>query len=78
VQRERAGTQGRVAGHGQRDTGGWQSGPGRGRWQRPGCEKERGRVVAGCRHAGPGGTVLGGAVQTGFEPIQKYSMVQMD
>jgi hypothetical protein len=35
----------------------------------PVCEVERERdgVAVGHRHAGPGGTVLGGAVQTGFE-----------
>jgi hypothetical protein len=31
-----------------------------------GKERERDRVAVGCRHVGPSGTVLGGAVQTGF------------
>jgi hypothetical protein len=36
-------------------------------------ERERGWAAVGHRHASPGGTVLGGAVQTGFEPIQNLN-----
>jgi hypothetical protein len=35
-------------------------------------KRERHRVSVGCRHAGPGGTVPGGAVQTGFETKSEF------
>jgi hypothetical protein len=35
-------------------------------------ERERGRASVGRRHAGPGDTVPGGVVQTGFETKSKF------
>jgi hypothetical protein len=36
-------------------------------------ERERGREAVRRRHAGSGDTVSGGAIQTGFEPIQNLN-----
>jgi hypothetical protein len=41
-----------------------------------GRKRERDRVAVGHRHVDPGGTVPGGAVQTGFETKIRIQMVQ--
>jgi hypothetical protein len=49
-----------------------------GTWCQQRCAGERGRATTGCRHMGPGGTALGGAVQTRFKPKPKFKRDQID